>query len=207
MAQLTGWLFINSLYFRTPVESGFREGLVPLTIAWTSASWVIAVACSSALATVYLRMPPRWLTGVRVILVALGLSSVAALPWAMVMTLLVARTAPADFDQSFGSWFFFQATLLMAAWSSVFIWFVHGDRAPNTQGRALRAEALAPEAADDFLEVDATHMEVFRPALDPADRARVRLRERRLEWRWRHQRQWSHERNRSRRGRSRSHGR
>ena len=139
IAQLAGWLLINPLYFRGPIEWGIAEGLVPLSVAMTLTGWAAAVACSSALAPAYLRMPNRWLTGVRAIPVVLGLSLLAALPWASIMTLLVASATsiPPDWRQNYGPWMFFHASLLMVVWSGAFLWFVRARSAapaPRTAG-------------------------------------------------------------------------
>ena len=157
MAQLAAWPLVLGLYFRNESELGFREGLLPLAVATMVVACGMAIACSSVLAGVYLRTPPRWLTGVRAIPIAVVLSLLAALLWTTVMTPLVAGGMSIGWSQ-YGSWFFFHASILMTAWSGAFLWFMHSDRASKTQTRVLHTEALAlepepssPRAADRAL--------------------------------------------------------
>lgn len=142
--QLAGWLLINALYFRESIDLGLHAERVPLTGAITATSWGAAVACSSVLAAVYLWMPPRRLTGFRAIPMVFGLSLVAALLWAAVMTLLVAGVTSTEWRQ-YGPWMFFHASVLMAVWSGAFLWFMRSDRVAKTESRVLGAEALAPK--------------------------------------------------------------
>ena len=143
IVQLAGWLVAIVLYFRDSIQAGFVEGDPPLTIALTATCWGLAVACSSALAAAYLRMPPRWLTGIRAIPVALGLSLLAALPWGTVITWM---HEPSMQWLQVGYRYFFHGSVLMMAWSGAFLWFMRGEGALKTQVPVLRPEALAPEA-------------------------------------------------------------
>ena len=145
--QFAGWLLIQPLYFRHQIENAFREGLGGLAITITAASCTLAIVCSSGLAAVYLRMPPRWLTGVRAIPIALGLSLVACVPWATGIELVArAATFPTEWGGGFGFRFFFYGSILMVWWSGAFLWLLLSRRVQKTQARALRAEALAHEA-------------------------------------------------------------
>ena len=143
MAQLAGWFVVVLLYFRERIEWGFDDGLILLTIALTAISWVMAVGCSSALAAAYLRMPPRWLSGLQAIPIVLGLSLVAALPWSTVATLLVAGTTPLD---EYLPWVLFNTSVLMMAWSGAFLWFMRSDGVLKTPTRVPLPAAFAPEA-------------------------------------------------------------
>ncbi|MEM7135154.1 MAG: histidine kinase [Myxococcota bacterium] len=147
LVQLAGWLLIQPLYFRHQIETAFREGLGSLAVLLTASSCVLAIACSSGLAAVYLRIPPSWLTGVRAIPVALGLSLLACVPWAVGIELVARATAfSEDGAEGFAYRFFFIGSILMVWWSGAFLWLTLSARVTKTQARALRAEALAHEA-------------------------------------------------------------
>ena len=148
MAQLALWLLITPLYFRDEIETAIRAGLVSFTATMTVASCAMAMACSSVLAAVYRSMPPRWLTGVRAIPIALGLSLLAAVPWTTVMALLLAGATSVSFEwrDNYSRWMFFHASVLMSAWSGGFLWLMLGDRIRKTQARVLDAGAFALEA-------------------------------------------------------------
>ena len=151
MLQLAGWLLTTMLYFRENIDGGFYDGNGPLTIAGTALCCAMAIACSSALAAAYLRMPPQWLTPVRALPIVLGLSLLAAVPWATVMTLLVVGAGLTWLGwREYGLWMLFHASVLMAAWSSVFLYLRRGERAPTPRSQtwALRAEAFAVEPSD-----------------------------------------------------------
>ena len=170
IAQLAGWLLIFPLYFWDEIEGGFRAGLVPEVIAVTSTSVAAAIASSAALAAAYLRMPPRWLAGFQAIPVAFGLSLLAALPWTLIVALLVAGVTDLDNDvrQANALRHFFGTFTLLVVWSIAFFWFVLGDRVrkaqleiQDAQARALRAEARALEAKrSDQGRADGTPAEV-----------------------------------------------
>ena len=153
LVQLAGWPLIQLIYFRGPLTM-VPEGILSWVITLAT-SCGLAIACSFGLAAIYVRMPPRWLTGARAIPIVLGLSSLAVLPWSAAMTLLVdhATSIPTVWRKGFGFRFPFFASLLMTGWSGAFLWFLFSDRARTTQARvqeaqarALRAEALAHEA-------------------------------------------------------------
>ena len=147
IVQFAGWLLIQPLYFRHQIENAFREGFGAFAVTITGASCVVAIACSSTLAAVYLRMPPRWLTGVRAIPIGLGFSLLACVPWATAIELVARATAfPAEWVEGFGFRFFFYGSILMVWWSGAFLWLLLSSRVQKTQARALRAEALAHEA-------------------------------------------------------------
>ena len=143
-AQLAGWVLILPLYFRDEFEWGIREGRVALTIALTATGWGMAIACSSALAAVYLKLPPRWLTGVRAVPIALGLSLLAAAPVATVLTTLETVATSTEWPR-YAHEFFFHASVLMALWSVAFLWLMRSERALRTQA-PVGAEAFALEA-------------------------------------------------------------
>ena len=146
IAQVAGWLLIKPLYLRGEVDGAFREGQGESLVILIATSCAMAIACSSALATVYLWIPPRWLTGVRVIPIAIGLSLLAALPWATVMTLVVADTTSVLLAwRQYGSWLFFHTSLLMAVWSGAFLWFIGSQRAQKSQAGLLPSGEFAPE--------------------------------------------------------------
>lgn len=147
LVQLAGWLLIQPLYFRHQIETAFREGLGALAVTMTASSCVLAIACSSMLAAVYLRLPPRWLTGVRAIPIGFGLSLLACVPWAFGIELTARSTTyPDEWVEGFGFRFFFYGAILMIWWSGAFLWLTLSSRVQKTQARALRAEALAHEA-------------------------------------------------------------
>ena len=188
-AQLSGWLLILPLYFRESIELGIRGGLASITVLGTALAYGMAIACSTALAAAYLGMPPRWLTGVRAIPIALGLSLLAALPYAGAMTLLVAdaTSIPIRFREGYSTWAFFHASLLMMAWSGAFLWFTRSDRTAKTQRRISQAEALSPETKlSDTTHADPAAAGIQDPTSSSATEhvsvpwgldARVRLRE------------------------------
>ena len=147
MAQLGGWLLVGSFYFRENIESGLQMERVAWTIAATATGWAMAVACSSALAAAYIRLPPQWLTGVRTIPIALGLSLLAALPWATVMTLLDAHAMITEWRQH-GPSVFFHTSLLMAAWSVVFLWVMRSERAQKAQARVPTQDSTPSPAPE-----------------------------------------------------------
>ena len=144
-AQLAGWLLVQPLYFREAIDGAFSVGQGTLIVIVMAASCSMAIACSSALAAVYLRMPRRWLTGVRGIPIAVGLSLLGALPWATVLALLFASAKYSPYGWRDLGWILFHASVLMVAWSGVFLWFMRIDRAPEALTSVLRAETLVPE--------------------------------------------------------------
>ena len=147
IVQVAGWLIIQPLYFRNQLEAAAREGLGGIAISMTGASCLLAIACSTALAAVYVRMPPRWLTGVRAYPVAFGCTFLACVPWAVGME-IVGRAAwlPNNWAEGFGFRFFAYGWVLMITWSGAFLWLMLSSRVRESQARALRAEALAQEA-------------------------------------------------------------
>ena len=145
IAQFAGWLLILVLYFRENIEGALREGPGPLKWFAFATSCGMAMACSSALGVAYLRMPPRWLTGFRAVPTALGLSLLAALPWTTAMTLLFSVANPSEW-RGYSVWMLFHASVLMVAWSGVFLWFVRRDWIPSGQARVLGTGAFASEA-------------------------------------------------------------
>lgn len=135
--QVVGWFLLNALYFREPIEAGLREQRFGLTAAMVGTSWVAAVGGSAVLATVYLRLPRSWLTGIGVVPTTLGLSLLAALPWAVLMTVLVFFGTAAP-PVLYGSWMLFHASVLMLAWSGLFLWVTRHQR---TEGVTLTSTA------------------------------------------------------------------
>ena len=147
IVQFAGWLLIQPLYFRHQIETAFREGFGSWAVTMTAASCALAIVCSSGLAAVYLRMPPRWLTGVRAIPMGLGLSLLACVPWATGIELVARVSAFADEGvEGFGLRFFFYGSILMVWWSGAFLWLMLSSRVRETQAQVLHAEALAHEA-------------------------------------------------------------
>ena len=148
-AQLSGWLLILPIYFRESIDVGIRGGFAPIAFVATAIAYGMAIACSTALAAAYLAMPARWLTGVGAVPIALGLSLLVALPLAGAMTLFVggAMSLPLKFRQVYPTFALFHTSILMIAWSCVFLWLTRGDRAAaRTEPRVLRADASSPEA-------------------------------------------------------------
>ena len=145
--QLAGWPLILPLYFRETIEWGIRLGLAPFMTLATATGCVAAMACSSILAGTYLRMPPRWLTGVRAIPIAFALSLLGAVPLTTIMALLVAGTKsiPLGPGQSYVAWIFFNAFALMAMWNGAFLWLMHSDQARKSRAQFLRVETFARE--------------------------------------------------------------
>lgn len=147
IVQVAGWLIIQPLYFRNQLEVAVREGLGGIAIAMTGASCLLAIACSTALAVLYCRVPPRWLTGVRAYPVAFGGTFLACVPWAAGMEIVGRATwLPDDWAEGFGFRFFAYGWVLMISWSGAFLWLMLSSRVRESQARALRAEALAQEA-------------------------------------------------------------
>ena len=159
--QLAGWFLVLPLYFRETIEWGIRAGVAPFMMLATATGCGMGMACSSVLAAVYLRMPPRWLTGVRAVPIALTLALLGAVLLTTVMALLVAGTKsiPLGPGQSYVVWIFFNAFVLMAMWSVAFLWLMHSDQARESLVQFPRAEAfveakpLDPKQADHELAV------------------------------------------------------
>ena len=156
IVQLVGWLLALLLYFWNQIRGAFHAGLGPtIVMAVIFTGLAAAIASSAALGAAYLRMPPRWLTGFQAIPIAFGLSLLAALPWTVVVALLVAGVTDLDDHvlQANALRHFFGTFALLVVWSLAFFWFVLSDRVRKAQAevqdaqvRASRAEALAVAA-------------------------------------------------------------
>ena len=145
VAQFAGWVLITSLYFRGAIEGAFREGIGPLHLFAFATTCGMAIACSSGLGAVYLRMPSHWLTGTRAVPAALGLSLLAAVPWTTAMTLIVSVTHRSEWRE-YSVWMLFHTSVLMVAWSGVFLWFARSGWIPRTLARTLGDQAVVAKA-------------------------------------------------------------
>lgn len=149
-AQLGGWLLVVPLYFRDLIQEGLRHGLVLLSITMVTTSWIAVVAISTALAAAYLRLPPRWRSGLRAIPVVLGLSTAAALPWTVMLILLLrnGQSNPSTWAV-YAPWLLFQTTVLMSAWSGVFLWLLRRSRQEPGSTRHLQPQAAVSRWRSD----------------------------------------------------------